>query len=618
MTRLAELIPFNEGETIASYCSRLAAACGYPNARALAARLGFRFQGLVAGLGTDVRGFASALGTVEASLARGTVVTLDRYSTIAGQRFSPAMMHRMHLRICPHCVLADELTLEGRRGFRTFGRLEWLVAPVQVCRAHGCMIFVLKPEAPFGWLDHDFAAQLALHRNEIPLIARAAAHVEPDAYQGYVEGRLRSGPNGNRWLDSFPMHVIGRVCEAVGIVEQLGVTGLPGKMRPGELAKAAGQGYDTIQGGASDFRELLERLAGRFYLAGSDIKGRGLFGHLYTVVARASPQADYEPFRKIMREVTLDTVPLDPGSDFFGPVIERRMHSVYSAAEEFDLQPKRLRNLLVRSGKIDPATAGNSAHRIVLDAKEMEEFASEVRNAIKFKDVVTALGAERSQLASMVECGVLKVFEKSVGGDEAPESGGGVTTTMSFRGCDIEDLRLRLDAIPVTARPEECVRLRYAAKMANCKHGEIVRLLLDGRLKTIARIESGIGLAALMIDPYELRELTRGPDHGCHSLREVELAVPASNAVVHALIEGGHLQSVNRRNPWKRHIQTVVEPEELARFIATFVSLGTLAHRHRRTTAGIERRLSRAGIFPAFIASGKKFYRIPELVNFAF
>ena len=618
MTRLAELIQFNEGETVASYCSRLAAACGYPNARALATRLGFRFQGLVAGDDVDVRGFAFALGTSESGLAPGTVVTRDRYSTVSGERFSPAMMHRLHLRLCPHCVLEDEVSAEGRRGFRAFGRLEWLVAPVQVCRAHRCMIFLLKPQTPLYGLEHDFAAKLAFHRSEIPMIARATAHVEPDAYQGYVEGRLRSGPNGNRWLDTFPMHVVGRVCEAVGIIEQYGVTAGPKTLGVADLSRSAGRGYDIIQGGETDFTEFLERLAGRFYEAGGDIRGKGLYGHLHGVLATASPEAEYEPFRKIMREVTMNTVPLGPGSDYFGPVTERRMHSVYSASREFGLQPKRLRNLLARSGMVDPDTATKPYHRIVLDATEMAAFAKEVREALSFKEAVKALGAERSQLASIVECGILRSFEISIGGGAAPESGSGITTTLSFRASDVTEIRRRVECLPIISPSEEFVRLRYAAKMANCKHGEVVRLLLDGELRKVARVEDEDGLAALRIDPYELREWTRGPDHGCRSLREVELAIPTSNAVVHALIEAGHLKSVRRRNPWKRHMQMVVEPDELARFISTFVSLGTLAHRHRRTTAGIESRLTKVGILPAFIASGKKFYRVLDLAAFSF
>ncbi|WP_421406596.1 TniQ family protein [Agrobacterium tumefaciens] len=626
MTRLAELVPFNSGESVASLCSRLAAACGYPKAQALASRLGFSFRGLALGRGVDIQRFASALGTSEASLESGVVNNGERLTTtISGELFSRPMTQRAHLRICPHCILEDEITAGGRRGFRAYGRTEWLVVPVQICREHECLIFTLRPERLLYGLEHDFAAKLEFHREQIPMIARATTRQVPDAYQGYVEGRLRSGPKGNRWLDAFPLDVVGRVCEAVGIVDQHGVSGQVQMLGAGEISVCTGRGYEIICGGEADFGRFLNKLVSRFYESASATGGRALYGYLHTVLATASPVSEYEPFRAIMRDVTLNSVPLSPGFNFLGPVAKRRLHSVYSASEEFDIQPKRLLSLLVRSRKVAADSVGKSYNRIILDSSEMAEFAIEAKQTLSFADAARALGAERSQLKSIIEHGILWIFERSIGGDSEysrkqalPENDVGVTTTTSFRATDIEELRIRLESIPTITRSDEFVTLRSAAKMANCKNGEVVQLLLDGKLKRVARVREGGGLAALLIDPRELREWTCGPDHGCHTLREVELAIPASNPVVHALIEGGHLKSVQRRNPWKRHMQTVVEPDELVRFRNTFVALGTLAHRHRRTTAGIEKRLAKAGILPTFVASRKKFYRIRDVANFVF
>ncbi|WEZ83407.1 hypothetical protein P6U16_00485 [Rhizobium sp. 32-5/1] len=88
MTRLAEIVPFNSGESVASLCSRLAAACGYPKAQALASRLGFSFKGLALGRRVDIQRFASALGTSEASLESGVVNNGGRFTTIiSGELF---------------------------------------------------------------------------------------------------------------------------------------------------------------------------------------------------------------------------------------------------------------------------------------------------------------------------------------------------------------------------------------------------------------------------------------------------------------------------------------------------------------------------------------------------
>jgi len=141
--------------------------------------------------------------------------------------------------------------------------------------------------------------------------------------------------------------------------------------------------------------------------------------------------------------------------------------------------------------------------------------------------------------------------------------------------------------------------------------------LLDGKLD-IARVEGRSGLDAISVNTSQVRKETRGVLHRCLTLRDLESAIPAPHKVVKALIEGGHLATVAKTNPWKRHTQTVVDPDELARFIETFVSSGTLARRNRRKPAGVEERLAQAGIFPAFTASQKKFYLVRKVKGFKF
>ncbi len=617
MTRLAELLPFNEGESLMSYCSRLAAACGYENARVFTTRLGFTFSGLALGREEAVARFASALGTSKTSLARGLVTRADPFWTISGERFSRAMVRRAHLRVCPHCVLEDEHAAAGRRGFRAFGRIEWLAGPVSVCREHESSISTFRSDEPLQYLENDFAGKLSFFNKEILALAGTKARFKPDAYQGYVEGRLRSGPKGDRWLDRFPIHVVGRICEAVGLVEQFGINVQYGKLEELQVATSAACGYDMIHAAEANFQAFLERLAGRFQQTDSDIKGKGLFGYMYHVLAAATPTEEYEPFRKVMREVTLNTIPLGKGAENLGPVTSRRLHSVHSAALEYDLQPLRLRNLLILSKKVGVECARKSYHRIVLDVDEMEKFCLEVKQALSFKEAVAALGTERSQLASIVNFGILHRLEDAVAGVRDPSKKVHVTATMCFRRADVEELGRRLDSLPPCPPMEDCVNVSQAAKMANCKNGEVVRLLLDGELD-IARIEGRSGLAAIAVNPFEVRKKTQGFIHSCLTLRDVELAISSSHKVVNALIEDGHLASVKRKNPWKRHLQTVVEPDELTRFIEAFVSSGTLAYRNRKTPAGIERCLAEAGIFPEFIASKKKFYSVLDVKDFPF
>ncbi|MHC2215800.1 TniQ family protein [Rhizobium leguminosarum] len=607
MTRPADIVPFNIGETVASYCSRVAVACGYENAKTFAAQHGFRFQGLAVGNENDLESFAALLGTSRQSLFRGVVITKDRITSLSGVEFSYSMAHRRRLRFCPACVLQDERQASGRRGHRAYGRIEWLAGPIRVCREHGVMLVELKPH-PSPDLAHDFASKLAFEQEIIPSLAETAFRMEPDSLQGYVEGRIRSGPNGNSWLDAFPMYVVVRLCETVGAVARYGIRVRHSEVSDEGWSECAGTGFDILCGGETEFKKFLVGLLERFYETASDMGGPSLFGPIYRMLADKSAGDAFQPIREIMREVVLNEIPLGPGNEFFGPVTERRVHSVYTASRDFRIQPARLRSVLIRSGIVDEAASDRTFNRILVPVETMESIAAEISSALSFKDTALRLGLDRSKLSSLIECGVLRRFETATAAKHGSDVNLTVLATATFRAGDVDDLLRRLDTLPTVEPSSALLPIGPTARKINSKNGDIIRILLDGGLKQVARVKHEVGFASVRLDPNEVRELTKGEDHGCYSFREVELAIPVSNPVLHSLIEGGHIATVQRVNPYKRHMQTVVEPGELERFMRKYISLNSLAGQQRMTTRSLEARFRQHDIEPEFIASGKKFY----------
>ncbi len=319
MTRLAELLPFNAGETIASYCSRLALACGYRHSRSFANDLGFRFQGLVVGNHTDVKQFASVLDVPESKLSPGVIVTENRTSTISGQKLTRALMERYRLRLCPLCIRDDERNLGGRKGFRAYGRTEWLVSPIRTCETHGTKLITPIGEDARQYM-HDFALNLAIAVADVEEFLSQAEPMDTDSLQGYVQARLRGMPTASPWLDTMPLYIAVRLCEIVGAAERHGVRFKPKTRSDQELSAAAGTGFDILSGGADEFRDWLVRKTEGFYHKNSDLGGRFLFGRLYEKVAYETDDSEYDPIRHIMREVVINTLPLGPGEEFLGPL----------------------------------------------------------------------------------------------------------------------------------------------------------------------------------------------------------------------------------------------------------------------------------------------------------
>lgn len=403
--------------------------------------------------------------------------------------------------------------------------------------------------------------------------------------------------------------MLSSACESVGSVARYGIQVRHAEVTSEGWSECAGTGFDILRGGESDFRQFLVGLLARFYETASDMGGSSLFGPLYRMLAHKSSGSVFEPIREVMREVTLDTIPIGPGNELFGAVRERRLHLVYTAARAHRVQPSRLRNLLVTSGLVDPAAAGRSYNRIVLPAVVMEKFVADATDVLSFKSAGETLGVPRSHLERIARDGVITTIQDSMRLLADAEGAGSATTVASFRRADVVSMLDRLNALTTVPDEDGMVSIATASRRANCKLEEIFRHLLDGRFVRVARISDEVGFRSVRLDVKEVKQKTLGEDHGCLTLRQVSSMIPVTGIVLQALIDDGRIHTVRRKNPVKRYIQRVVEPEVLAAFQAEFVSLGSLSSRKRRKAFKIEALFAEAGVLPEFLAAGKKFYR---------
>ncbi len=606
MSRLAELLPFNAGETVASYCSRLAAACGYRHARSFGFDLGFRFQGVAVGDEPDVENFASVLDVSRSLLSPGVVMTDDRMNIVADQRLSRAVMQRQRLRFCPFCIREDEHRADGRRGFRAYGRLEWLVAPIRTCRHHGVRL-ITSENASAPMFLHDFAANLAAESGNMDRHMSDAEALEADNLQSYVEARLRGEETGAAWLDTLPLYVAIRVCETVGASERHGIRFHTSAIDEREWSACAGAGYDLLLDGENGFRDWLQSHLVRFLSRKSDMGGRALFGRLYERLAHETSDEAFNPIRDIMRDVALSNLPLGPGDDFFGPITERRLHSVQSASKEFGVHPKRLRKLLLNSGLVSAENSEKTFERILLDAATMSRFAVEAGSSLDVPEAKAYLGAGRAQFELLVKHG----FIKPHGGDRSASDN---AVDRRFSPADLDEFVGRLRSAVTGFDDRGLSSLQEVVRKAGCTFAEVIGLILGGELRTVAVSADCVGIAAIRLDVDEVKARTVGEDHACITLRRLERLLPASSQIIKALVDEGRMPTVQRRNPVKRNMQTVVEPSAFLAFMEDFVSLGSLATGRGTRTWSLRRELDNAGVTPAFVAAGMAYYRRPEIV----
>jgi len=498
MSRLAELLPFHAGyETVTSYFSRLAAACGYENARAFAFHLQLQFQGIVAGQEKDLETFAAVLDMPRSSLSAGVILGDKYIYQISGQLLSRHEMQRLRFRFCPFCLSEDEHRCGGRRGFRAYGRLHWHVSAIRTCKRHGVRL-VSSADLARSPFQHDFAANLAAEFPKIPRFMASAKAAEPDNLQTYVEKRLEGDRSGADWLDSLPLYVAIRLCEIVGASLLHGNLFRSSGFGDREWSESSGAGYDLLKEGEPAFRQYLETQVDDFHRGKGSGGERSIFGRLHLTLAHRTTEATFDPIRDIMRDVAIHKLPLGPGDEFFGAITSRKYHTIYSASKAHGIPFERLNKLLLDAGLLpsEPSSGG----RKLIEAQAVDRIVREMAMTLNQKEVIAKLGVTRKQCRLLINGGLLKSSFKV-----KPRPGARIIPRYPVE--QVTTLLASLRSVAHCTDMSELRDLQTSIKHCRCTFIEAINLIRSGKLSRIGWNESKIGLAALRVDPIEMRLL---------------------------------------------------------------------------------------------------------------
>lgn len=504
MNRLAELLPFNAGESLASHSSRLAAACGYSEARSFATDHRFTFQGLANGNPDDLAVYSDLLDVSLKSLSPGGI---SRDGTVVelpgGNRLWYTQMEQSRIRFCPFCVREDEHEAGGRRGFRSFGRMAWQILPFRACPRHDVRLITGAPVENHKFY-RDFAANL---RREISLLDRKMADAEkalPDRLQRYIGARLTGQTTGSPWLDTMPVYMAIKACEVIGACERHG-TGYNSKgFDDREWSSCTDAGYEILLGGESGLRAFLIEIFDRTLVEKRNTQGRAVFDFLDTKLAPRTFDEAYVPIRNVIREVALNLIPVGPGDDLLGPVTERRFHSIETASQELGINGTRLRRKLISAGLIRPGSMETTLRKTLiapsvlqaLGITKTEKAPATKKSLTGFSGdkAATYVGAEPYQFLVLVRYGFIA---------RDPDQ---PSTDRRHRQHNLDAFMDRIKNV-VTADDEpglEC--FSECARLTGETLGNIVEVLLAGSLKTVALAADEIGLAAVRLRPREVSE----------------------------------------------------------------------------------------------------------------
>ena len=319
---------------------------------------------------------------------------------------------------------------------------------------------------------------------------------------------------------------------------------------------------------------------------------QAMFGRaLYDWAARGSHDVAFDRFRDVLRAQIEGTFPLAKGTIVLGkPVEERRWHSVRTATREAGLHPKRLAKLLNASGAVPPGEATRDGHHVLLPARAVRDVIDRESNAMSLEAIGEYANVPRIHREMLGREGFIK---STVGARKI-----GIKSRYARSEVDAFLVKLLDCATPVSKLADGAFSIPAAAKRACCTAAEIIRLVLERKLAWTGRLTTAQGYMSLLVSLDEIRQLVRREDHGGISLREVEKTLKSSTPVVRALIDRGKLISRIVVNPINRCPQEVVDPAEIERFKAAYVSLYALAGEWAMHFRRVAKALKRAGIEP--------------------
>lgn len=588
-------------EPASGYASRLAALNGIDLASLLRAS-GIPVRQVHGGRPAGVRGVAD-LGGLDAAgrrvLAWNTPVRATKHTEarFRDEQFAWGSILSACFRFCPHCIHEDLVAApkDVPLAARPWLRFEWLIAQVRSCRVHSVL---LAETHPVTGTVPDFAQAMdAEVLPQLDALRAAAVPAEPNAFEDWLLGRLEEKRDQTNWLDAMPLHAAMATCEAIG-VEGLG----DGRAHMSELGNAAMSeaslaGYRVASGGRGDIDGFLDNLVARSHATGF-VGIKTTYGYILEVLERTLDDPAFDPFRDVVRRHAMDNVPLPAGSQVLGQVLEeRRLHTIQSAAEASGTSRPTLLAIFARSG-ISPARSGPDQKRLTVRADVFEARLREYAVALRVDDVVTEFAVRKKHLLELIARRHIPTLFNSREVLKARHR-------MARADVDAFMDRLFQGAVPVEKPTRRQVSLGRACLVASTNVGDLVGLILDGRIAWKGSLHGGRLYDDLLVDADEVTRVLQGDTPARVNLTKLEIAKEwpgLRRAVVEALIKAGELKAEMEFCPSTRRRLLLVTRESYDAFTGRYQTLTDICHSRNIDPRVMRRHLADAGCKPSFDA----------------
>ena len=580
--------------------------------------VGIPILDLVAGRDPAVRRIGSMTGLDVSALAHHTFVRTQKAAwTYMGQSFLNTGLSRMKMHGCPACLREDVAGSALEPEIAAYVRGHWYVRAVRTCTRHHLGFVPLSSDLDthgrYG--PYDSALRLAPSLDRLDVLERAAPARRPSDFEAYVHARVTDGAVRPGLLDAMPLHAATRTCEVVGAVALHGSKVRIGSLDDDDRRAAGAVGFDLVCAGSEALRTLLEFLRADHRPGRKKTgKSRNVFGVLYLWLRSTGTDADHAPVREVMRELLLETMPFDVGSDLFGRPVERsRVHSMSTACHDGRHASQRRARELRAAGVLTTELDENRHQVVHVGVESIDAVVAALSAGLSRAQAATRLSVTGPQFQKLVDAGLIRPI---VPKDRS------TSFQSRFAAGDLDDFLRKLEDVAIVdeREPKGLTSVAEAARVTGAPMAFIVGHLLTGGMTVAARRSGTSGYPSLLVDPGEVGRLLKGETGSRLRFGEVATRLQVNVRTPAKLAEAGYLQVLSERGRRTHGISHFVTAASVEAFASEMASLVEISRAHGIHNVKMMRLLEEKGVTPA-IPNGRvlaNFYRRSDVESAAY
>ncbi|SDG16746.1 TniQ protein [Celeribacter baekdonensis] len=580
--------PLYEGETPASYVSRLAALHRTPP-RDFCSDLGMRWPFLCTGHEDQIAQLAWLVGLPAAQLQRWSArkLSIGRYQ-VGRTHSSTGVFRRTATRLCPVCA-EETLSATGPHGVAQ--RLEWSVLSLHRCETHGCALITLPP-APHAHLPYDVVAQARQHQGRIRDAAKSPMFLEPTAFEAYVRERIYEGPQAD-WLQALDLTNLHRASLTLGAA----LEGLPARevalMGRGDERSLCQAGFERLCVGAEALTGALDRLraqstAERPYFS-ADLRP------FYHWLRSVYDDPSLTKITALTREHIFKTYPVDLDQYVLG---EKPTNEVWLTMEDARARSGFgavfLKKLLGHMQGVSEVEALMRTDVHVDELRDAKVFWATLTN---LKEAADALAISPSQVKVLMSLGVLPSIQ--------------ITSSLRYTKRDaVRKLLKAIEELPPVSAEGGFLPVRAFCRRDGIALPKVIKAFCERTLSGDVRRGQGPGLHALHIEFDAMkseRDISLSQDI---TLPEAATYLRINIISIRKLRDAGYLKQIQKRNPDTNHVKSYLTLESIRAFERRWITLGQMAEVEGSEPYHLARKLDRDGAVPISCFTG--FVRVYE------